>query len=456
MAIFIIGVVIFLSTRKKGLHRQGILYMYRTQLGVKFIDNFAKKYEKILRPMQYVVIACGYFLMISMIWLLGKTTYLYLTTSVSKFIKAPPIAPLVPYFPKIFGLQSYFPPLYFTYFIIAIVLVAVFHEAAHGIYARFYKFKIHSTGFVFLGPILGAFVEPDEKQMAKAKKIPQLSVLAAGTFANLILFVVFGLIMILFFKMAFVPAGVQFNTYALSEVDVKDITVIGDSDFSDKLVEINVKGVNYTADKDALKIASDNEIEKILVYDKSPAIKAKIELGEAISEIDGQKIDSYEKLREVLSEKSPGQSVEIKTLVAEQESGKITERKSYALNLSDKNGKAFLGVGFLPQNYQGFVGFLYKNTLAKVKNPLVFYESKIGEFGWFIYYLLWWIVIINISVALFNMMPLGMLDGGKFFLLTVAGLTKKENLGKKAYKYATIIIAAVFILLMIKWLVGFF
>ncbi len=394
--------------------------------------------------------------MVSMLWLLGRTTVLYLTTSISKLIKAPPIAPLIPYFPQIFGLESYFPPLYFTYFIIAITLVAVCHEAAHGIFARLHKFKIHSTGFVFLGPILGAFVEPDEKQMAKAKKIPQLSVLAAGTFANVLLFVIFGLLMIAFFKFSFVASGVQFNSYAISEVAVKDVLVIGESDLSDKLFEINVKGTKYFADSEALKNAQEKGIEKLLVYDNSPAFVNKVGLGEAIIQIDSERITNYDDLKRVLAKKSPNQQIKLKTLVVESQGGSVIEEKSYDLKMGEKDGKAFLGVGFLPPDTQGFIGFLYSNTLAKVKQPLTFYESKIGEFGWFVYYLLWWVVVINILVALFNMMPLSILDGGRFFYLTIAGLTRSDEIGKKAYKATTIVIAAVFILLMIKWAIGFF
>jgi hypothetical protein len=58
---------------------------------------------------------------------------------------------------------------YFTYWIVAIALVAIFHEGFHGIFARFYNIKIKSTGFGFLGPFLAFFVEQDDKQMQKAK-----------------------------------------------------------------------------------------------------------------------------------------------------------------------------------------------------------------------------------------------------------------------------------------------
>ena len=63
--------------------------------------------------------------------------------------------------------------------------------------------------------------------------------------------------------------------------------------------------------------------------------------------------------------------------------------------------------------------------------------------------------MINILVALFNMLPLGILDGGKFFLLTIAGLTRSEEIGRKAYKIATWILVLMFAVLMVKWAVSF-
>src|SRR3989344_3305981 len=229
MSLFILFVIIFLSTQKKNLHRQGILFLYKTKFGIRFIDKFAKRFERILRPMQYVVITSGFILMAGILWLLGQTLYIYLTTSISDIGRAPPVAPLIQYFPKIFGLESFFPPLYFTYFVISLAIVVIGHEAAHGIFARLNNFRVTSTGIAFLGPILGAFVEPDEKQMARAPKFQQMAVLAAGTFANVIMTIIFGLVLAIFFTSVFVPAGVKFNTYVVSEVAVADIEVIGNS-----------------------------------------------------------------------------------------------------------------------------------------------------------------------------------------------------------------------------------
>ncbi len=454
LGLFIIFVIIFLSTRKKNLTRQGIIYLYKTQLGIKFIDSFSKRFEKILRPLQYVVIACGYMLTLSVLWYYGRSVYLYLTTPLANLISAPPVAPLIPYFPKLFGLESIFPPLYFTYFIIIIGVVAVSHEFSHGIFAKIHGFKIHSTGFAFLGPILGAFVEPDEKQMNKAKKIPQLSVLAAGTFANILMTILFGLIFWLFFSSFFVPAGVKFNTYALAGLNVSSITFVGNETIRDNLVQVSAGGKNYFTDSDALKKVINGKVRDIIAYEDSPAFRAQL-IG-AIIEIDGEKVVSQSDLSRVLQNHKPGDKLKIKTAVLENGRDSESAEKDYEIVLGEKDGKTFLGIGFFPVSNSGLVGIVYNYTFAKIKTPAVYYKSNIGEFGWFIYYLIWWMIIINLLVALFNMLPLGILDGGRFFYLTVWGITGSEKVGKKAYSLITWILLASLVLLMIRWGMRFF
>jgi len=423
-------------------------------LSKSLMDSFAKKYRGLLKPLQYVVLASGYILMASIIWLIVRTTHLYLTTSISSLIKAPPLAPLIPYFPKIFGLESLFPPLYFTYFLLALAIVAITHEAAHGIFARFYKFKVHSSGFVFLGPLLGAFVEPDEKQMYKAKKFPQLVVLAAGTFANILMTILFGGILLLFFSSLFVPAGVLFQQYSGTIVDVEGIDVIGESSIRDGLLEIEYNSSTYFINSENWEKTLEGGLEQAYVFDDSPAFRQQV-VG-AITSIDGEKVTNLEELSGVLSVYSPGDEVNIKTAVLNPGQGSVAEIREYDLELGDKNDRAFLGIGFVPMSGRGIIGFFYKNTLAKIKEPLIFYESGWGDFGWFVYYLLWWIVVINFFVALFNMLPLGILDGGRYFYLTIWGLTGKESWGKKSYKFITWFLLALFALLMLKWVWAYF
>ena len=202
LVLFTIVVIFLLHKDKKNLKRHGWIFLYHSKFGLKFIDWIAKKFEKILKPLQYVVVASGYILMVFMVWLLSLSVWRYITLPIPDLLKnVPPIAPLIPYFPRLFGLESIFPPLFFTYFLIALAIVAVSHELSHGIFARLNKIKVKTTGLAFFGPFFGAFVEPDEKQMAKKNKFPQLSILAAGTFANVIMTIIFLFVLWGFFQL---------------------------------------------------------------------------------------------------------------------------------------------------------------------------------------------------------------------------------------------------------------
>ena len=104
LALFCLFVIIFLYKRRDKLKRElGIAFLYKTQVGINFMDNVAKKYKKILKPLQYVILVSGFVLMSAVLWLLAETSYIYIKnfSEIFKVIKAPPIAPLIPYFPEL-------------------------------------------------------------------------------------------------------------------------------------------------------------------------------------------------------------------------------------------------------------------------------------------------------------------------------------------------------------------
>ncbi len=439
---FTLFVIIFLYARRRNLQRQGIMYLYRTKVGLKVIEWTSRKFRSILKPMQYVVIASGYALMAGIVYLLVKFLEIYLTGPAASQIKIPPLIPLIPYLPELFKL-NFLPPFYFTYWIIIIAIVAVSHEFAHGIFARVNNIRVVSTGFGFLGPFLAAFVEPDEKQMEKSSKFSQLAILGAGTFANVLVTIIFGLVLWLFFVSAFVPAGVNFNSYGTSLIGVSNISIAGSVILGGaNFTKVESGNISYFVPPENVQNAIDNKVNLIAVYDDAPAIKSG--LSGAISEINGEKITNYNALREAILSNKPRDTILIKTIDNK-------EVKEYNLMLAEKDGKPYLGIGIITPERKGITGFII-DLVAKVKDPLVYYESKIGDMGQFTYDLLWWLVLINISVALMNMLPFGIFDGGRFFYLTVWGITGKERFAKKIFSVLTWVMILIAILIMVRWL----
>lgn len=73
------------------------------------------------------------------------------------------------------------------FFGLSIVVILISHEFSHGVAARAEGIRIKSTGFILLAIIPGAFVEPDEGDIKKARRISQARVYAAGSTANILI-----------------------------------------------------------------------------------------------------------------------------------------------------------------------------------------------------------------------------------------------------------------------------
>jgi membrane-associated protease RseP (regulator of RpoE activity) len=462
LAVFLILISTFLYFNRKNLKKEGLLFLYKTTWGMKKIDRIGKKYQKTLKFFSYISITCGYLLMVSMLYLFGKIIYLYIAyPSVVRAIKVPPITPLIPYLPQMFKLD-FMPPFYFTYWIIILALIAITHEFAHGIFMRRYGVKIKSTGFgffpFFLPIFLAAFVEQDEKSLKKSSKFNQMAILSAGTFANVLTAIFFFAIMWLFFTTSFAPAGAQFNTYSYSVATLSGITAINNISlinptYSQLLNLSNEEGFNritannksYLMTKEALE-EQEGATTFLLLYEDSPAINA--ELKGAIIAVNDVKINGWVQLGEQISNYYPGDYVTITTIVKD-------EIKDYEIILGENPAnpeKSYLGIGYAEQKRKGFIGKIIE-TLSSFKKQYIYYEPKFGA-AEFIYDLLWWIVLISISVALVNMLPMGIFDGGRFFYLTILSITKSEKKAEKWFKVSTKFLLFLLGVLMILWAIS--
>lgn len=467
LVLFAITVGILLYKNRKGVKKEGLMLLYRTNWGVKIIENIGKKYKKLLDVLSYISVAIGYLLMAGIIYLFGKLVWTYVFhADVVRAIKVPPIMPLVPYIPQMFKLD-YLPPFYFTYWILIIAIIAITHEFAHGIFAARVKVKTKTTGFgffpFFLPVFLAAFVEPDEKQMTKKKPFDQMAILSAGTFANILTSILFLFVLWGFFLVAFTPSGIVFNTYAQAVVNVSMINSINEisleeassyqglldvTNASNKtLSEIKVQNKTYLVNYEMLLSQKENE-GLIVVYQDSPAIRSNLE--SVIFKINDVKIDSYEKLAEELLNYSPGEKVTLTVLGSDNE----PYNKDIVLGINPENStKSWIGVGFLDYQSTTLMQKIYEAT--SFRKPYLYYSPRLGEFSVFTYNLIWWIIIISLSAALMNMLPVGLFDGGRFFYLTILAITKKEKTAKKAFAFLTYLFLALLAVIMFFWAIAF-
>ena len=462
LVIFVILISIFLYRRKKNLKKEGLLLLYRTSWGIKLIDKIGEKFKRTLNFLSYIAIGLGYLLMAGIIYLFGKIFWIYaVNPEIVRAIKIPPIMPLIPYLPQAFKLD-FLPPFYFIYWILIIAVVAIVHEFAHGIFAKNKGVRIKNTGFgffpFFLPIFLAAFVELDEDAMKKKSIFSQMSVLAAGTFANILTGIVFFGIMVGFFALMFVPVGVTFDSYTYSTFPIASVSMINGISLENASYEqvsmlvdgnkTDVVSINEEAyDKGIVGFPQDEEGNYfIALYHDAPAIN--IGLDGAISEINGIKTDSMGKIGGELLKYSPGDKVTITTILDDMPT-------NFDVVLSEhptKENTAFLGIGFSNQQSSGIMGTII-SKISSFRKPHVYYEPR-NEIGTFIYNLLWWLVLVSISIALVNMLPVGIFDGGRFFYLTILAITKKEKIAKRAFSFMTYLFILLLFVIMAFWAIS--
>jgi membrane-associated protease RseP (regulator of RpoE activity) len=459
LGIFILLLGIFLYRKRKGVKRDGLLLLYRTKWGINLIHRIGKKYQKTLKVLSYISVTVGYALMVGVLYIVGRIVWIYVLNpgGIVQQIKIPPITPLIPYLPQIFKLNL--PPFYFTYWIIIIAVIAIFHEFAHGIFAAKNKVKIKNTGFgffpFFLPIFLAAFVELDEKAMAKKKNFDQLAVLSAGTFANVLTAILFFGVMILFFSLAFAPSGVVFNSYPYNFVNTASINMVNGVPINNAtynvvldlmnnsgLNQIVANSINYTATKEEIAQQNITPTELVIYYD-APAIRANLE--STILAINGEKMTSVAELATTLHSYAPGTNITLTVLGT----NNGPHNRTITLGQDPTNSSSsWLGVAFAPTQNIGILNQLFTLSLNRDN---VYYASQIGDFGIFVYDLFWWLIIMSISVAFINMLPMGIFDGGRFFYITVLAITKKEKVAKWAFKIATWLFLFLLFVVMFFW-----
>jgi membrane-associated protease RseP (regulator of RpoE activity) len=165
------------------------------QFGIKisfiFIKYESQKFRNLLyRSSQRGQRAWKFFSNLSVVFgagLLGFAVY-FLLNNLVQFVQpggnGSPVVPILP------GLTI--PVAWLPYFILAFLVAALTHEAAHGIVARLEGIGLKSAGLFFLFVQPGGFVEPDEEDLRQASAASKMRVLSAGSSMNLLVgFLVF-------------------------------------------------------------------------------------------------------------------------------------------------------------------------------------------------------------------------------------------------------------------------
>jgi len=294
---------------------------------------------------------------------------------------------------------------------IAIIGAITVHEGAHGIIARNRGFKVKSSGLLFFLVIpIGAFVDVDEKQLAKAKAKDSLRVMAAGVGGNIVVAV----------------------------VCILSVLVI-------------VSGLTPV-------------IDGVYIFDVTegmPAEDAGLLVEDVFVSVENIEIGNSEELRTLLEDKNPGDILQVTVARGEMWANQF----STSVNLTEFEGRAFMGVrlgDLMTEERLRFYQTLTPETLSVYLVPpalapgLVpfsdslanFYTHELGIPWQVLANVLFWLWFVNVNVAVFNALPIYPLDGGRMFNITLKSILGRR-LGEKTVSRITFAVTGTLILVLL-------
>jgi membrane-associated protease RseP (regulator of RpoE activity) len=204
IAFIVIWALAILFRKQLKIDIEGPLLMRKTTRLRGFIDRVAQRHPKFWRVFMNIGIPVSVFFM-------GLMFY-FLLISLQTILEAPQVSLILP------GVDIPGSPIFvpLIYGIIGLATVMIVHEFGHGILARVEGVRIKSIGVLLLAILPGAFVEPDEEDVEKSKRISKLRIYAAGSIFNLSLAAVALIITFILSSFVIAPAfhsdGMQINS----------------------------------------------------------------------------------------------------------------------------------------------------------------------------------------------------------------------------------------------------
>ncbi len=414
-------------------------------------------------------------------------------------------ATLVPLIPKssapspltAIGIPGINPIIPVTYGIVAIVVAVVIHEFSHGIVALRNKINVKSIGALFFIIPIGAFVEPDEKELEESDKKIRMRVFSAGPSSNIVVSIIFLILFFLLVSQVSVPMNNPVVTYSgNAKLNAGDILISIDN------ITINNINVLDSMNMDPGKVINLTLVEsgKIVhretiagvyitsVLQNTPAYYANIKPGYIVESINNHVIRNVTSFTDILYSYKPGDSINI-TFITN------NGLKSFNVTLVDKYdyyakyspisnnisfiGKPFLGVGV---SYLNATFADPNQILSSISNPfqygltrgiliLIAYPfnglSPVPDyfnyifntpFSPFIFWpmvnLFYWIFWLDLMLGLTNVLPMIPLDGGYVFKDLISGIAEKMKINNERlnnYVNATVATVSIIILFLILW-----
>jgi membrane-associated protease RseP (regulator of RpoE activity) len=276
---------------------------------------------------------------------------------------------------------------------LAIVCAITVHEGAHGIVARNRGLNVKSSGLLFFLVIpIGAFVDVDEEQIAKARAKDSLRVMAAGVGGNVVVAVACLLAVL---------------------VIVNGLTPVVDGVYVSTVVE------------------------------GMPAEAAGLLPEDVFVSIDNMPIANLEELAAYLDTKSPGDTIQVTVARGTDWKERYSTSVTLTESTDEEENRTVRGVRVGDLATEARLSLyrtvrletlpLYMAPPAVLPDYVPFSDSLIPFYThglgaqWHVYAnIFFWLWFVNVNVAVFNALPIYPLDGGRIFNITL-----KSGLGRK-------------------------
>ncbi len=486
----------FLEKYKMSVY--GPFIMWRTERGMGLVDAIASK-KKFWKWYGWLAIAVTLLAMVTMLALL-----IWIATIIPLIPKENAPSPRL-----IIGIPGVNPVIPIWQGILGLAVGIIIHEFAHGIMTRAQDLKLKSMGLLFAVIPMGAFAEPDEKDIMGSKRRVRMKVYAVGPASNIITALVFVLLFSGLFMGALTPdykAPVVMNeqvfdigeqlisvTYNGTTRQLESGDDLGDVSYAPgKNVTVSTYNRGRVQDKDVI-----TGLYVIDTFEDSPAEESNISAGWIFLSIDGTVVHNAEQFQELLDGYAPGQTLEAEMMDSDTRAVRnhtlnLTSRYEYMKDLygkadeSDKDdafmgvyvgyfGSVFVPVEYFKQIYSNpykygnyiqsslaFIGFPLQG-LSPTPDFIIDMYTPGGLLGFLpegVYFTLadacYWIFWISLMVGLTNALPAIPLDGGyifmdivdKFFEKVAPSVSKETR--EKVKNYAGLGLA-LFVLALIIW-----
>jgi membrane-associated protease RseP (regulator of RpoE activity) len=403
--ILIYAGIVFLLYKKGVLKKHNISFygpalMWRTEKGIQFLKNRAK-HERFWKIYGNTSIIFCFITMVLMTALMVMTAWLVFgfTPAQRNALPGPEVALVLP------GINPILPLEYLGYVLLGLVIAIMVHEFSHGILALVDKLKVKSLGILYLIVPIGAFCEPDDEDVKKARILSRMRIYAAGPAANFVVV----LISILLFSFVFMSA----------------------------VQPVNEGVIVFTVDAE------------------SPASQIGLQTGVTITKVNDTVIHTGGEYFNTWNNTNANQTINITYMksgtlyttqvLLDDKYVEYAKRTTIYVNNESYKGKGYLGVQSLLRDS------VVSDHLAILKNPffdfprglLTFYSLPLlgyfagynpivapftdsyviaGPLGvlptplfWIIINAIYWIFWLNLAVSLFNVLPMVPLDGGFLF-----------------------------------------